>query len=321
LKIQEANPIPFPHQTVHSGATTLTNQSLCPFKAFATARLAAESWDRAEHSLTAKQRGMLLHAVLSSVWSGPSGGIRSLEDLLSLADRRSFVARHVRLAFNEKIGRALQERLPQSYLALEEERLTGLVTEWLDYEATRLDFVVAGTEVPRSIGVAGLSFKVRLDRIDKLIDGSLLIIDYKTGLVTPKVWALPRPEDVQLPLYAGFALNADEALGGLVFARLRPGDACFAGSVFNPSATLFDGLKGNSTHVKNKLTNEQLSAWQQRIEALAHDFVAGKAEVDPRQNPLACDRCELQVLCRIQERPDRGQWEADDVPEDEETDE
>jgi hypothetical protein len=48
---------------------------------------------------------------------------------------------------------------------------------------------------------------LRLDRIDRLNDGSLLVIDYKTGDVSPKSWDLPRPDDVQLPLYAGFALD------------------------------------------------------------------------------------------------------------------
>ncbi len=90
---------------------------------------------------------------------------------------------------------------------MEEQRLTRLVAEWLDYESTRIKFEVVDTEVDRTIPIAGLTFDLRLDRIDRLIDNSLLVIDYKSGQVSPKSWDLPRPDDVQLPLYAGFALE------------------------------------------------------------------------------------------------------------------
>ena len=71
---------------------------------------------------------------------------------------------------------------------------------------------------------------------------SLLVIDYKSGMVSPKSWQLPRPDDVQLPLYAGFALGDEEILGGLVFAKVRSGDQSFAGHVGDARATLVPGL-------------------------------------------------------------------------------
>jgi len=98
----------------------------------------------------------------------------------------------------------LSRRMPPRYLELEQQRLTELVNEWLEYEAARIGFEVAATEVGRTIHLAGVTLDLRLDRIDRLIDGSLLVIDYKSGDVSPKSWELPRPDDVQLPLYAGF---------------------------------------------------------------------------------------------------------------------
>ena len=76
--------------------------------------------------------------------------------------------------------------MPQSYLALEETRLIRLVTEWLLYERGRVPFNVLDTEQKTSVSVAGLPLRVRLDRIDRLIDGSLLVIDYKSGDVSPR---------------------------------------------------------------------------------------------------------------------------------------
>jgi hypothetical protein len=119
---------------------------------------------------------------------------------------------------------------------------------------------------------------------------------------------------VQLPLYAGFALDDDQLLGGLVFAKVRPGDIAFAGCVGDPLATLIPGLKGSSALAKNVLTAEQLENWREYIEQLAKDFLAGRAEVDPREYPETCERCGLQTLCRIQEN--RAALEEDDESED-----
>jgi probable DNA repair protein len=315
---EDAGRIPFPPGKAEGGSSVLTSQSQCPFKAFATARLGAKGWEPAQACLTPAQRGQLLHAVLRAIWSGPPEGIRTLHKLQSLEDKRPFVAKHVHRVMQDEVRPGFRERMPRRYLELEEERLTGLVSEWLDYEATRLDFEVLDTEVSRTIHPAGLTLNLRLDRIDKLNDNSLLVIDYKTGDVSSKSWNPPRPDDVQLPLYAGFALKPEEELGGLVFARVRAGDLCFDGRVGNAASTLFDGLKGNNTLVKNSLTAEQLLDWREYIGRLAEDFVAGRAEVDPREFPKTCEKCGLQALCRIQEN--QPQLETDEDTE-ESTDE
>ena len=304
IRIEDTARVAFTPGLIHSGASVLTAQSQCPFKAFATARLDARGWQPAEAGLTAAQRGQLLHAVLHAVWGGPPHGVRSLDDLHNLQTPEAFVEGHVQRVLRDKMPAGVRERMPHRYLELEECRLTRLVTQWLQYEATRLNFTVAETEADRTISLAGLTFNVRLDRIDRLNDSTVLVIDYKGGIVSPKSWQLPRPDDVQLPLYAGFALNADEVLGGLVFAKLRAGDQAFTGHVADTGATLFAGLNGNNSLIKAALTAEQLIDWKDCIEQLAADFLAGRADVNPRENPRPCERCDLQTICRIQESED-----------------
>ncbi len=293
--------IPFPPGKVEGGASVLTAQSQCPFKAFATARLGARGWEPAQAGLTAAQRGQLLHAVLHAIWGGPPEGIRTHGELLNLAEPGSFVANHVQRVLRDELPAGIRERMPRRYLELEELRLTRLVTEWLGYEATRIAFDVVDTEVARTVTLAGLTFDLRLDRLDQLIDGSLLVIDYKSGDVSPKAWDLPRPDDVQLPLYAGFALAPNDESGGLVFAKVRAGDRSFDGRVRDVAATLFEGLKGNNRLVKNSLDDRQLCEWKNCIEQLAWEFLDGRAEVNPREYPQTCERCGLQTLCRVQE--------------------
>ncbi|MGB8029194.1 MAG: PD-(D/E)XK nuclease family protein [Terracidiphilus sp.] len=301
---RDSTRVPFPPGDAPGGASTLTAQSQCAFKAFATARLDADCWDPAEAGLTAKERGQLLHEVLHSIWAGPPRGIRSHAELVALPDLRSFVSVHVRGAIQTAMPIRARESMPQRYLALEEARLLNLVTEWLEYERTRVPFTVLDTEQKTSVSVAGLPLRVRLDRVDRLINHSLLVIDYKSGNPTPNSWDLPRPDDVQLPLYSTFAFPGDaNEIGGLVFAKVRAGEPEFTGKIRDAKATLRANLRGNTNLVKRALDSDQLFAWKNYIEELALAFLAGRSVVNPRAYPDTCEYCGLQSLCRINENP------------------
>ncbi len=79
-KFEDRSRVPFLLPRWTGGAGTLTDQSLCPFKAFAGSRLGVERFAAAELGLNAQQRGELLHAVMRRVWGGEEqGGIRSSE--------------------------------------------------------------------------------------------------------------------------------------------------------------------------------------------------------------------------------------------------
>ncbi len=151
-----------------------------------------------------------------------------------------------------------------------------------------MPFTVLETEQKATASIAGLSLHLRLDRIDRLIDDTLLVIDYKSGNVSPSSWDLPRPDDVQLPLYAEFALDCEtERLGGMVFAKVRAGEASeFAGCVRDAKATLRSDLSGNTNLMKRPLD----SGAAFRVESSTSnnsrcDFLAGRADVDPRDYP------------------------------------
>jgi ATP-dependent helicase/nuclease subunit B len=314
--MEDASRIPFPAGPLRNGVNVLTAQSQCPFKAFAVARLDAKDWDRAQAGLTPKQRGNLLHAVLHSIWSPPPQGIRSHADLAARLDSlEEFVGFHVREALASENFAAARASLPPAYLALEETRLITLVGEWLRYEAQRIPFTVDKTEVETDASIAGLDLHLRLDRIDQLVDGSLLVIDYKTGNVTPQSWDLPRPDDVQLPLYAAFALQPAPTPPGLVFARVRAGQPCFAGRMADARATLFAFLGPQSHLVQKPLSQKNLEEWRRAIEDLARNFLEGRAEVNPREFPKTCERCGLQTLCRVHESHTQSDLEEGEAEE------
>ena len=318
---RDSSSVAFALSSLRGGAGVLSSQSQCPFKAFAGARLAAQTWDFAEVGLSAKQRGQILHAVLKSVWSGKRPGIGSRRELADIKDLGGFVRKHVQAVLPSAVPEGIREEMPRMYLELEEARLVRLITEWLEFEKERVAFVVEETEAERSVTIAGLSMNLRLDRVDRLQDGSPLVIDYKTGNVDPKSWDLPRPDDVQLPLYKLFGLEplqpslfdayGGPASGGLVFARVRTGNTCFAGRVASALETLLPNLGANSALVRRKLTAQEEEDWKNAIRKLVDDFVHGRAEVDPREYPKTCEHCGLQAVCRIQEPENRARFETD----------
>jgi probable DNA repair protein len=312
VEFKDATQLPYPLREVSGGSNVLTTQSRCAFQAFATARLDAKKWDAAEAGLTASERGLLLHEVLHSIWAGPPNGIRTHAELVALVDLAAFVEGHVVRALQEKMPARAREQMPQRYLELEGQRLVELIAEWLRFEQGRLSFAVLKTEKRTDVSIAGLPLHLRLDRVDRLNDGSLLVIDYKTGDAKAKSWDLPRPDDVQLPLYACFALQHEEGeVGGLVFAKLRAGESGFEGRVKAAKQTLKAGLSGNSNLVRKPLTQQDMTAWRDEIDMLAKAFLAGRADVNPREYPETCKNCGLQSLCRIQEIQD-GAGASDD---------
>jgi ATP-dependent helicase/nuclease subunit B len=325
ISIADSCTIPFTATNLRGGAAVLSSQSQCPFKAFATARLAAESWDAAQAGLSAKQRGQILHAVLHSVWSGKRPGIKTRDDLIAVKDLTAFVRTHVKAGLQSGLQPGISEQMPPMYMELEEIRLVRLISEWLQFEKARAPFTVEQTEARRTVTIEGLSMNLRLDRVDRLVDGSSLVIDYKTGAVDPKSWDLPRPDDLQLPLYKVFGLETLQpslfdsyggpASGGLVFAKVRAGDTCFAGRVVDAKKTIDPNLTGNSGLVRRKLTGLDESEWKTYIERLAEDFIHGRAEVDPRDYPKTCERCGLQSVCRIQEPENRARVEEEENTE------
>jgi hypothetical protein len=92
----------------------------------------------------------------------------------------------------------------------------------------------------------------------------------------------------------------------------------FLGRVKKAKDTLIGGLSSQKALVNKPLSDGDLAAWRESIEKLARDFLAGRAEVDPRDYPKTCERCGLQGLCRIQENApqaedDCGEEEAADA--------
>jgi probable DNA repair protein len=305
-EVKQARWIPISSPQVEGGASVVTSQSNCAFLAFAQHRLGATELEAAQAGLTATERGQLLHKVLEALWNPADGPLNGESESLQVPDEE--LAESVEYAVGKvfESHRAIHPHQPWEYryLELERQRAEKIVLDWLCFERTRPPFRVESTEHKASfVNVGPLNMNLRLDRIDCIgpaDNPSSLLIDYKTGSVSPGDWNTPRPKDPQLPLYAVFAGIPD--LSGLVFAKVRRDKEGFSlkGNVRNAEQVLANPGKGSAI-VRNPLTDSLLEEWRQELLSLANSFSAGEAMVNPRDYPATCKYCGLKPLCRVEE--------------------
>jgi probable DNA repair protein len=267
---------PVAARTVRGGTRVLADQAACPFRAYARWRLGAETLESPAQGPDALDRGMLLHALMAGIWK---------EARTPAGLNASLISRSAKAAV---AGLGLEGRFAE----LEVQRLVKLANEWLDAERERKPFEVVHVEAKRSLTIGTLEFTGRIDRMDRLEDGSHAVIDYKTGSrVTPNDWLGPRPDDPQLPLYA---VTAEEKVSALAFAKLRTGDMKFLG--FSSREKEIPGVKAA------KSWDGLVADWRTELTALAGGFASGEAPVDPKRGLKTCQNCDLHPLCRVHER-------------------
>ena len=269
------------------GTRVFQLQSACPFRAFAQLRLGAEELDSPLPGLDPAARGTLVHAVLEETWRE----LKTHAALCSRPDIDEVVARSGERAL-ERVER--DRPLPAGFAALERQRLRRLAAEWLEVDREREPFEVIEPEEEKFAETGGVRFRVKIDRVDRLADGREMIVDYKTGITSPRSWESDRPEEPQLPLYGTIH---EKPLAGILYARVRTGDLRFVG--------LVDGDVSLPGCERVEL-GAQVDRWRAVLARIGGEFREGRAEVDPRDGDRTCRHCPLPSLCRVSECPAAG---------------
>ncbi|TNG02242.1 MAG: hypothetical protein EP297_01300 [Gammaproteobacteria bacterium] len=293
----------------HVSTFVLRDQSQCPFRAYVKHRLLASAPETSEPGIDPRTRGILLHEVMEHLW-------RQWEDqqtLLSLPDE----------IIDETVQTVIQKVLDKRFSSsnrvtdlltsgssvaeLENYRLQGLVSDWLSIERQRQPFRVINPESKQYYDLGGLHLSMRIDRVDELADGSLCIIDYKTGQASPASWCGERLEEPQLPLYC---LVQQQPVSAVAFAKLRAGETTLAGitsdhQLLSDNDRVLGDIKQLPMKRKNSACAEYtdwmslLDHWRQILSSIASEYVTGNAQVDPINPVTTCRYCDIHPVCRI----------------------
>jgi ATP-dependent helicase/nuclease subunit B len=274
-----------PNEVIHGGSRLIESQSLCPFRAFAEFRLAAKELKQFEPGITKLKRGTLIHATLESFWQE----VKTHQNLCELdqASLQDLIKECVESALDK-------EALSQQVYSLEQKCLIRLLNRWLEVEKNRPSFEVIATEKTIKTTLGSLQVKLRIDRIDRLTNGSLLLIDYKTGKKLPAIfdWFGKRPKNPQLPLYC---VAVDEAQG-FAFAQVNVESIKFKDISLDELA--FGLQKMDENNFKNNINwHELIVYWQGVLIDLAKEFIAGYSQPEPL-SPQVCKQCEFGIICR-----------------------
>jgi len=288
---------PFHGPAVEGGTAVIRDQAACPFRALALHRLGAESLETPHAGLDAAERGTLAHRVLAQVWAQLR--TRGALEAIAQPELDTLLAQ----AAEDAVARIRRDRptvLSGRFAAIEKQRLARLAREWLELEKRRGAFTVLATEEKRRIEIGGLTLNARLDRVDETGDGQRLVIDYKTGKASPGAMLGARPDEPQLPLYV---IGAEPEAAAVAFAQVRAGEMRFSALARDdemlPGARAFSGTRYASQHGSWR---DVVAAWRADLARIAGAFIAGDAEVDPKQYPNTCRLCGVKPFCRIYER-------------------
>ena len=263
---------------IKEGVSTLQDQMSCAFKGFSK-RLNLEKFDAPHIGFNRLEQGNLIHKVLETFYTE----IKSKESLLELSSSEldGLLERHIDSAINNKSTSRFQQ--------LEKIRIKKILHDYFELEKQRDGYEVIETESTTEVSINNLSFKIRLDRIDRLPNGNKLIIDYKTGKAEISQMTGKHIRQAQLPIYA-----LTNSVNGVAFAKINATRCEYLAITNDESA-----LPVKKTTVPK--WEDQLVEWESILNSASYDFQNGVATVLPEKN--ACEYCDYDLLCRVEKLP------------------
>ena len=246
------------------------DQAACPFKGYAIHRLGSKAIEEPNPGISKKLQGILIHEVLANLWAN----ISSLENLKTknTDELAHMILTSIENVF-EKTENLVNCEVP--IVDIEKNRIKKLVLNWLEFEKKGENFKVVGIEKKVRGRIFNTMVSCRIDRLDRLSNGSLRVIDYKTGLFTKGDLEPPRINAPQLYLYS--MLLGLNKVSGFSVAKINVKTASLISKIIQ-------------THDNH--------AWHDDLEELSHEIDNGYAARRPKKSESTCKFCDQKLFCR-----------------------
>ncbi|MDX1556292.1 MAG: PD-(D/E)XK nuclease family protein, partial [Xanthomonadales bacterium] len=262
------------------GADFFRLQAACPMLAYVRWRLGAKFPAMPGPFASPMFRGILMHEALHALYQhAEDGGAfpQTGEIAAAVAEALS------RLGARQRLGHT-------AWLA-ETGRLERVLREWLDVDGERSGFEVEALESGGRHALGRAFISVRLDRLDRMPDGRLFLIDYKSGKGPRRrtsEWVRSRMQEPQLPLYAALLEAQGNAVGGIAIGQVRTGECGFDGITdeaghsgdtepVKPAPGLIEPGQGRPK-MKFRDWRALMSHWQAQSRLLCEEILDGCAE-------------------------------------------
>lgn len=259
------------------GTGILQAQSQCPLMAFVDYRLGArQELQTVEEGLPSTNQGTLIHEILQHFWEETKTQSR----LLAMDETE------LKQALNSQIEAgfgALQSQFNEHYLQLEQARIFQLLWQWLEVEKNRPSFAVAQTEQEQLVTLAGIEFKLIIDRIDS-VEGQAVILDYKTGRASINN-LLKTP--LKAPQLAVYLHAVSEPVAGIGYSLLHSDDGVKLNALVEDeeilsssrSISVFAKLAEKEGEFHQVAWNDFLESLRKEVLQLAQSIQRGEADM------------------------------------------
>ena len=279
IELVEDRAPPLEDRRLSGGAAALTAHAVCPIRAFCEHRLLARPLPPSPRGIPSGTHGKILHGALERFY-------REFDSQAALAAAGAetldaAIRRAARIAVADVLGPTADAL---TVLAeLETLRIAMLLARLVARERVRMPFRIEALERDATVEIRGKTLRLRIDRIDALEDGTLAILDYKSGSGTrPSDWTSERLRDVQLPLYA---IGLPVPPAAVVLVTLRADRVGYTGVW-----TRAEAFPGRSARLGS--IADLVDGWRSALERLVDEYAAGDvrlfaADADAAAGPFA----------------------------------
>jgi len=295
------------NETLIGGQGIIKSQGLCPFNAFSSYRLTIKAFEEEKDSLSAIDRGNILHKLMELFWKE----VKNHAQLIELSDEQiaNLLNKHCEIIRNQNIHNVMDKEIAFS---LELNRAQEVALLFLNAEKQREPFEVIGFEVKQEQTIQDLHLSLRVDRIDRLEDGSEIIIDYKTNNTQSNSWIPPRIDEPQLPIYLMNNPKAEAIAYGVLNKNEQEFGLKGIASRLHPNTKIFNCTDERKNKKLPSQWNDILQIWKLDIENQASNFIQGVNFVDPKNKNISCTYCDFLTICRVNEIIDTD-YDADEA--------